>query len=246
MKRRGVSAKAGRDLNPRLGASKGRSKTVRIALHGASGRMGARILAALPDYPDLKLVATLSAADRLRVKADVLVDFSTPDAVRSRLVEWGKAGAALVIGTTGLAPATLAGLDHLSKRVPVLVASNTSRGANALMALAEAAARLLPGWEAQMVETHHRGKKDAPSGTALSVAEAFRRGGGTLGPVHALRIGDVVGEHELLLFGRGERIRISHAAEDRAIFARGALEAARFLAGARPGRYAMSDVLASR
>lgn len=246
MKRPGVSAKDKGNLNPRLGGAKGASKMVRIALHGASGRMGGRILALLPEFPDLKLVASVGPADRLKAKVDVLVDFSTPDAVRSRLVEWGKAGTALVIGTTGLAPATLEGLDHLSKRVPVLVASNTSRGANALMALAEAAARMLPGWEAQLVETHHAGKKDAPSGTALSVAEAVARGGGKVGAVHALRVGDVVGEHELLLWGRGERIRISHAAETRDVFARGALEAARFLATAKPGRYRMADVLARR
>ena len=177
---------------------------------------------------------------------DVLLDFSTPDAVRTRLVEWGKARIPLVIGTTGLAPATLSALDHLSRNVPVLVASNTSRGANALMALAEAAAKLLPGWEAGMVETHHRAKKDAPSGTALSIAEAFRRGGGKLDGIQSLRIGDVVGEHEIVLCGPGERIRISHAAQNRDVFARGALEAARLAARARPGRYGMSDVLASR
>ena len=246
MKRRGVSAKASGNLNPRLGGAKGASRIVRIALHGASGRMGSRVQALLPEFPDLKLVAALGAADRLKAKVDVLVDFSTPDAVRSRLVEWGKARIPLVIGTTGLAPATLAALDHLSRAVPVLVASNTSRGANALLALAEAAARMLPGWEAQMVETHHAGKRDSPSGTALSIAEAFARGGGKVGAIHALRIGDVVGEHEILLCGPGERIRISHATLDRDIFARGALEAARFVARAKPGRYGMSDVLASR
>lgn len=221
--------------------------------------MGGRIAALLPEFPDLKLVAALAppgspqlgrevagvkvTAELGASRPDVLIDFSDPTAVQSRLVSWGRHRLPLVIGTTGLSEAALTALAGLAKRAPVLIAPNTSLGANALFALAEAAARMLPGWEAAIVEAHHRRKKDSPSGTALALAGAYAGGGGTLPPIQALRLGDIVGEHELILAGPGERLRLSHSAATRDIFARGALLAARFVARAKPGRYRMADVL---
>ncbi len=225
--------------------------------------MGTRIAALLTDVPGMTLVAALEragspalgreiagvkvTAELGKSRPDVLIDFSEASATQSRLVSWGQGGFALVVGTTGLSEATRATLAVLSRKVPVLVAPNTSLGANAVFALAEAAARMMPSsWDAAIVETHHVHKKDAPSGTALALASAFERGGGRRPPMHSLRLADVVGEHELVLAGPGERIRISHSAVSRDAFARGALEAARFVASARPGLYGMSDVLKAR
>ena len=257
-----------------------------MALHGACGKMGSRILALLPEFPDLKLVAALEGARSpnlghdagvaaglppVGVKvtaelgasgAEVLIDFSDAAATQTRLVSWGQRRLGLVVGTTGLSDAARTALEAIAKKSPVLVAPNMSRGANALMALATAAARLLPDWEAEIVEIHHKHKKDSPSGTALGLASAFVKGSprtvvagrpaGTARTspaeltVHALRVGDVVGEHRLVLAGPGERIELLHAAQSRDAFARGALEAARFVARAKPGFYGMADVLAAR
>lgn len=255
-------------------------------MHGATGRMGARLQALLPEYPDLTLAAAVVGpgspglgrdageavgqrpsgiplrADFRGIRPDVVVDFSVASAVAARLPEWERLGAALLVCTTALSPSVRRRLDRLARRVPVLVASNTARGVNALFALAEEAGRLLPGWDAEIVETHHRGKKDAPSGTALTLAERFTRhvrrrivcGRGEGGmrrsaeelTIHALRVGEVVGEHSLVLAGPGERLELAHATLSRDALARGALDAARFLAAARPGRYTMADVFGLR
>ena len=224
--------------------------------------MGTRIAALLPEFPGMTLVAALDrpgspglgrelagvkiTAELGKTKPDVLIDFSEASATQSRLVSWGQAGFALVVGTTGLSEAARTTLAALARKAPVLVAPNMSLGANALFALAEAAARMVPGWDAGIVEVHHVHKKDAPSGTALALAAAWERGGGRRPQTQSLRLSDVVGEHELVLASTGERIRLSHSAVSRDAFARGALEAARFVASAKPGLYAMADVLKSR
>ncbi len=225
--------------------------------------MGIRILSLLQGFPDLRLVAALTRPDDPLLgqdagtagglppvgvpltqdlgdaRPDVLIDYSVAAATYARLPDWERRGLALVIGTTALPKAAQARLARLARRAPVLVAPNTSLGVNVLLALAGAAGRLLPGWDAEIVEIHHRAKKDAPSGTALAIAGSF----GREIPLHSLRMGEVVGEHTLVLAGPGERLELRHSAQSRDCFARGALAAARFLARARPGRYTMADVL---
>ncbi|HEV7587219.1 MAG TPA: 4-hydroxy-tetrahydrodipicolinate reductase [Longimicrobium sp.] len=198
--------------------------------------------------------------------ADVLVDFSAPELLRRIIEMHGDtlAGKALVVGTTGLGDGERAMLDEVARRTAVLVAANFSVGVNLLVALAEQAARVLgDDYDVEITEAHHRRKVDAPSGTALALGEAVARGRGVeLGSVrvdgrsgrpgertrgeigfHSLRGGDVVGEHHVMLIGDRERIELVHAAQDRALFAEGALRAARWIAGKPAGAYTMNDVL---
>lgn len=200
-------------------------------------------------------------------KADVVLDFSSPPATHTLVTEHAKAlgDRSLAVGTTGLDPETLQALDRLALESAVLVASNFSVGVNLLLGLVEQAARVLGGdaYDAEVVEIHHGRKVDAPSGTALSLAAAIARGRGTtleavrrdgrsgetgerpkgeIG-IHALRGGAVAGEHRVHFLGARERLEITHEAEDRTLFAEGALVAARWLTGRSTGRYTMKDVL---
>ncbi|RYE82144.1 MAG: 4-hydroxy-tetrahydrodipicolinate reductase [Myxococcales bacterium] len=195
--------------------------------------------------------------------ADVCIDFSSPAATVSIARACARAGVALVSGTTGLGPDAQAALDEAARAVPVLWAPNTSVGVQVLAELVrEAVARLGPGFDVEVVEIHHRKKVDAPSGTARRLAEAAieARPGltevsgrhGVPGPrpadelgVLAVRGGDVIGDHTVYLLGDGERIELTHRASSRDLFARGALRAARFVAGQKPGRYTMRDVLSA-
>jgi 4-hydroxy-tetrahydrodipicolinate reductase len=208
---------------------------------------------------------TPEEAGELLRAADVVIDFSAPELLRRILEAQGEvlAGTALVVGTTGLGEEERL-LDAQSRRSPVLRAGNFSLGVNLLLSFAEAAARVLgPAYDVEIVEAHHRRKVDAPSGTALELGEAVARGHavaletvrrdgrsgrpgarptGEIG-FHALRGGEVVGEHRVLYLGARERVELAHVAQDRALFAEGALHAARWLVGRPAGRYTMRDVL---
>ncbi len=154
-----------------------------------------------------------------------------------------------VTGTTGLNDVQRAQLAAAAKKIPVFAAPNFSRGAALMAWLAAEAARRLDGYDAVVVETHHKGKKDAPSGTALRLAAAVRDGRGDDAPVArrvALRLGDVVGDHDLIFAGPGERLTLSHLAESRDVFALGALDAALWAAKKKPGLYGMEDLLGLR
>lgn len=203
--------------------------------------------------------ALASLPDAERASA-VLIDFSAVSACAEHAALAAQHGVALLVGTTGLGSEGHEALRAAGDRVPVLQAANTSLGANLLEALVKTAAHALPSADIEIVELHHGKKRDAPSGTALLLAEraaAARqassplclgrsgvapREAGEIG-VHALRGGDVVGEHAVHLLWAGERVELVHRVTERSVFAVGALAAARFLAGRRPGRYTMSDVL---
>lgn len=231
---------------------------IRILIHGAGGRMGQALLRLAREQPRLVVVAAVSrrvdqrvvdgiphfAAEELHgVPAfDVAVDFSLPQAFDAMLAACTERGAALVSGTTGLAPAQLEAIERAAGRIPVLWASNFSLGVAVLHDLVERAARVLPGWDCDIVEAHHTRKLDAPSGTALTLGAAVEAGGAT--PRYAsLRAGDIVGEHLVQFATAGERIELVHRATSRDIFARGALQAAAWLAGRAPGRYRIRDLL---
>ncbi len=196
--------------------------------------------------------------------SDVLVDFSAPAALQANLHAAIGAGVPIVIGTTGLESSHHEAIDHAARAVPVLQTGNTSLGVTLLAHLVqEAATRLGPDWDIEIVEMHHRRKVDAPSGTAILLGEAAARGRGIdlatnresgrdgqtgareRGAIGfaALRGGTVAGEHSVILAGEQERIALSHSAENREIFARGAVKAADWLRGREPGRYTMEQVL---
>jgi 4-hydroxy-tetrahydrodipicolinate reductase len=232
---------------------------IRILIHGVSGRMGQALLHLAGERDDLVVVAAVSrsqpaqrvvdgvahfaAAELSGVPAfDVAIDFSLPQGFGAILALCVQRGAALVSGTTGLEPEQRAALDEASGRIALLWAANFSLGVAVLSELVERAAAALPGWDCDIVESHHVHKKDAPSGTALALGANAEQGGAA--PRYAsLRAGDIIGEHLVQFTAPGERIELVHRATNRDIFARGALHAAAKLAGRAPGSYHLRDLL---
>ncbi len=241
---------------------------LRILLNGAKGRMGLAIAAAARDLK-LTLSGAVDAGDDLAASiadCDVIVDFSSHQATESLLKQAVARCKPVVIGTTGHSAADRKKLLGLAGKIPCVWAGNFSVGVNLLFALTRRAASVLGAdYDIEVVEMHHRFKKDAPSGTAARLleiileerklsAKALRHGReGITGErqptevgVHALRGGDVVGDHTVMFAGLGERIELTHKAGDRAIFARGALRAAQWVVTQKPGVYDMQDVLGLR
>ncbi len=242
--------------------------------------MGSAVAAAIAASPGLTLAGGVERPDHPRVgtrigsaatigndaaalarDCDVLIDFTLSAALAANLDAAVAAGAAIVVGTTGLGPAEYAAIDAAARRIAVLQTANTSLGVAVLARLVAAAAAAVPDWDVEVLDLHHRAKRDAPSGTALLLGAAAARGRGTtLDAVRdgsrdtaartpgsigfaALRGGSAAGDHMVLLAGDGERIELHHKAEGRELFAAGAVRAAAWLAGRPPGRYTMNDVL---
>ncbi|MCL7713660.1 4-hydroxy-tetrahydrodipicolinate reductase [Stenotrophomonas mori] len=232
---------------------------VRVVIHGASGRMGQALLRLAADDPALQVVAAVvrrapaqrvidgvphfAASELSGVPAfDAAIDFSLPDGFDPVLALCLARGAALVSGTTGLDAAQQAALAAAAQRIPLTWATNFSLGVAVLAELVERAAASLPGWDCDIVESHHVHKQDAPSGTALTLGEAARQGGAEA-RYASLRAGDIVGEHLVQFSGLGERLELVHRAGNRDIFARGALHVARQLPGRPPGHYRVRDLV---
>ena len=236
-----------------------------ILLNGARGKMGLAVAAAAPQL-GVTVGAQTDQGDDLAGPiggVDVVVDFSSHLATRALLEAAAARGKPVVLGTTGHSLEEKATLRQLAARVPCVWAGNFSVGVNLLFALTRQATRVLgEDFDTEVIEMHHRMKKDAPSGTALRLLEiildereldrgALRHGREGITAerprteigVHALRGGDVVGDHTVLFAGPGERLELTHRAGDRAIFARGALRAAQWVVAQRPGVYDMQDVL---
>jgi 4-hydroxy-tetrahydrodipicolinate reductase len=229
------------------------AQPTRISLFAPNGRMGQAIAAAANEDPRF-------AIDQDH--ADVLVDFSVPAALQANLDRAVSAGIPILVGTTGLDVLADERISAAAKNVAVLRAANTSLGVALLAELVERAARVLgPEWDVEISETHHRNKADAPSGTALMLGASVARGRGTAlnaergrdgtglkredGAIGfaSLRGGTAAGDHDVLFLGPNERLILSHRAENRMIFARGALAAARFLIGKPARLYSMRDVI---
>ena len=230
---------------------------IRIALFAPDGKMGRAIAESAAADPAFTIDAE---------HGDVLIDFSSPDGLRGSIDRAISAGIPLLVGTTGLDEGHDSLIADAAKIIPVLRAPNTSLGIALLDDLVERAAHILgtKEWDVEIVEAHHRMKADAPSGTALHLGRAVERGrdmdakeelgrcgtglcreAGSIG-YSAVRGGTVAGDHDVLFLGPDERIILSHRAESRAIFARGALAAARFLVGKPAGLYSMRDVIDAR
>jgi 4-hydroxy-tetrahydrodipicolinate reductase len=279
---------AGGETSPNVGR-RGAS-AVDIVVAGAAGRMGNRIIACLAGLPDLRLIAALEAPGHAAIGRDagdlagigkagvsvgadaaaeitrdrVLIEFSVPEASLAHLRLAAHSGARAVIGTTGFTAAQRAEIGELAKQTAILISPNMSVATNvAFKLLATMAKALGDEYDVEITEIHHRFKKDAPSGTALRMAEVIaealgrdldqvavygRQGlpGERTRPeigILSLRSGDVVGEHTVSFGTLGERLELVHRAHNRDTYARGALRAARFIAGRPPGLYSMADVL---
>ena len=268
--------------------------SIRLAVSGATGRMGHTILELAANNSQFEITGALESASHAAIgktlgealpalgkvkasvsstlatvnpKPQVLIDFTQPPATLAYLKEAQASGVGMVIGTTGFSEDQKKQIHEAAKKIPVMMASNMSVGMNLLFALVEeAAAKLGPNYDVEVIEAHHNLKKDAPSGSALNLGEAAARGWevnlkdvathgregqvgerkkGTIG-FHAVRAGDIVGDHTVLYAGPGERLELTHRAHSREAFAQGALKAASFIAEKKNGFYDMWDVLGLR
>ncbi len=264
--------------------------TVDIIVAGVAGRMGKEIARAVLADPDTRLVGCTEIPDHplvgqklsphvgvddggvvvagtldgLPVESAVVIDFTTPEATRELVERVRSRGGRMVIGTTGLSAEQMAAIDNAAKHCAVLYSPNMSLGVNLLFYLTEfAAERLGPQFDIEIVEAHHRMKKDSPSGTAKRLAEIAakarglsyeasvrhgrsgmvgERSHGEIG-MHAIRAGDIVGDHSVLFAGPAERLELKHMAHSRSSLAQGAIAAAKWLHAKKPGLYSMREVL---
>ncbi|HUE37270.1 MAG TPA: 4-hydroxy-tetrahydrodipicolinate reductase [Candidatus Acidoferrum sp.] len=239
----------------------------KIIITGAKGRMGQALIACAKNFRDLQVVAQVDQGDDLSTvisKADVVIDFSSHSATPIIVELCAKNKKAIVIGTTGHSDAEKSTITGHKQSIPMVWASNFSTGVNTLFWLTRKAAEILgPGFDLEILEMHHRMKKDAPSGTAKTLAEiladvrklqlekAARHGRtGIVGErttseigIHSIRGGDVVGDHIVIFANVGERLELTHKASSRDTFANGALRAALWVVNQKPGLYDMQDVL---
>ena len=222
---------------------------MKIAINGACGRMGQAVAKAAREA-GVEVAALIDVAQApgvvrtLAAKVDALVDFSIPEASLERLEECLKTGTPHVICTTGFTDVQKARIAEASKKIAVILSSNTSVGVNLLFKrVPEIAQALGKDYDIDIVETHHRFKKDAPSGTAKTLAERIEAATGRKPTVHSVRSGDVVGEHRIIFGALGDSIEIIRRASTRDIFAKGSIEAAKWIATAKPGLYSMLDVI---
>lgn len=246
------------------------SDSLRIGIAGITGRLGALCAEEAGDALSGGLARTADPARRITAdpailarESDVVIDVSHASAASAHARAFAEAGTAWVLGTTGLDAAAQAAVAEAAKRIPVLQAANFSPALTLFLDLARQLAAALPDYDAEIFETHHRQKLDAPSGTALAIGRAVaqgrgvrlddvaafdrngRRAEGTIGFASS-RGGQIIGEHDLRFMAADEEITLSHRALDRRVFARGALLAARWLGGRKPGLYSMADALRNR
>ena len=248
---------------------------VKVILHGCNGRMGQMLSDLIAKDEEMTVVAGIEPSgeakndypvyklfDELKETADVIIDFSTASAIDSLLDYCEKTHTPLVLCSTGLSKAQLDRVEKLAKESAVLVSANMSLGINVLLKLLKSVTKTLygNGFDIEIVEKHHNQKIDAPSGTALALADMMKeelddisynldrskvrkkRERNEIG-ISAVRGGTIVGEHEVIFAGTDEVIEIKHTAYSRAIFAKGAMSAAKFLSGKSAGKYSMSDVI---
>ncbi|MCX5669018.1 MAG: 4-hydroxy-tetrahydrodipicolinate reductase [Candidatus Omnitrophica bacterium] len=234
---------------------------IKLGITGACGKMGRRIYEFAGLDKDFEVALALEkkgtpliGRDLGRIKVssnldglflvDVLVDFTLPEAVDTHLDYVAKYKKALVLGTTGLTDAQKSKVEEIAKIVPVVFTPNMSVGMNVLFSmLPEMAKRLGPDYSIEIVEAHHKAKKDAPSGTAKKLAEVISQVTKKNVPIHSIRLGDIFGDHEIVFCGNSERIQIKHQAHSRDLFVVGALKAVKWIFGKPAGLYSMQDVL---
>ena len=239
---------------------------VNLIITGSKGRMGRALVACAPAHPEIRIAAQIDQGEDLGEvieQGNVVIDFSAHSATAGIAAMCAKHKKAMVIGTTGHSNEHRSQIAELSFTIPVVLSSNFSTGVNVLFWLTRKAAEILgPGFDLEIIEMHHRLKRDAPSGTASTLAEILKevrrqqleihhgRSGitGERSPkelgVHSIRGGDVVGDHTVIFADQGERLELTHRASSRETFAHGALRAAQWVVKQKPGLYDMQDVLA--
>jgi len=226
-----------------------KSFPLRVLLIGAAGRMGKTISDLAKDYPKIDIIARCDLGDPIEPamrNCDVAIDFSHAGATAETCRAALQHRKPLVIGTTGHSTEQRSTIEETAQSLPIVFASNFSIGVNVLFWLTRKAFDQLGGnFDVAIVETHHKMKKDAPSGTAKTLAEVLKATKKTKGeiPIQSIREGDVVGEHAVIFSGPGERLELTHRAVSREIFARGALRAAEWIVSQPPGLYSMQNVL---
>ncbi len=246
---------------------------IKLGVSGIAGRMGRMIALLASSDKDFELAGGFEAGnsphlgkdlgdivgsgrtgsnvedgfDKISKNCDVLIDFTFPEVTMQNLKTALKDRVSLVIGTTGCSPAQIEDIKKASKDIPIVFSPNMSIGANILFKLAEEVAGILgKEYEIEIVEAHHNKKKDAPSGTAKRLGESVKNARGAVPPIHAIRAGDIVGDHTVIFAGPSERLELTHRAQSRDVFAKGALAAAKFLINKKPGLYTMHDVIGGR
>jgi 4-hydroxy-tetrahydrodipicolinate reductase len=226
-----------------------KNSPVRVLLVGADGRMGKTVFNLAQNDREIEIVARCDLGDPIEQamkNCDVAIDFSHANAMDEICRAASQHAKPLVIGTTGHSPQQHRIIEETTQSVPVVFASNFSVGVNVLFSLVRKAAELLGSdFRAEIVETHHKMKKDAPSGTARTLAEILKaaRKSESETPIQSIREGDIVGEHSVIFSGSAERLELTHRAASREIFAGGALRAAKWIVRKPPGLYSMKDVL---
>lgn len=218
-----------------------------VLLIGAAGRMGQTVLNLAQSDPEIEIRAQCDLGDSIEPamkNCDVAIDFSQADSIDEICRAALQHGKSLVIGTTGHSQQQRKTIEETAHSAPIVLASNFSVGVNVLLWLTQKAAALLGSdFNPEIVETHHKMKKDAPSGTAKTLAETLKAVRNTEIPIQSIREGDVVGEHTIIFSGPSESLELRHRAANRGIFAAGALRAAKWIVGKPPGLYSMQDVL---
>ena len=224
-----------------------KNSPVRVLLIGAAGRMGQTIHDVAQNDDEIQIVAECDLGDSIESamkNCDVAIDFSQAESINEICRAALKHMKPLVIGTTGHSEQQRNIIEEIARSVPTVLASNFSVGVNVLLWLTQKAAELLGSdFTAEIIETHHKMKKDAPSGTAKSLAQVLKAVRNSEIPIESIREGEVVGEHIVIFSGPSERLELTHRAENREIFALGALRAAKWIIGKTPGLYSMQDVL---
>jgi 4-hydroxy-tetrahydrodipicolinate reductase len=220
---------------------------VRALLIGAAGRMGKTVLDLAQSDREIQIAARCDLGDPIEPamkNCDVAIDFSQADSIDEICRAASQHRKSLVIGTTGHSQQQRKIIEETARSAPIVLASNFSVGVNVLFWLTQKAAELLGSdFNAEIIETHHKMKKDAPSGTAKTLADILKAVRTGEIPIQSIREGDVVGEHNVIFSGPGERLELSHRAANRGIFAGGALRAAKWIINKPPGLYSMQDVL---
>jgi 4-hydroxy-tetrahydrodipicolinate reductase len=234
---------------------------IKLGIAGVCGKMGRRIFELASMDKDFELALALEKKGtsligkdigKLKISSnqdgmfliDVFVDFTTADATEANLDYAARYKKALVLGTTGLTDSQIRRVEEVAKIIPIVFTPNMSIGVNVLFSiLPEIAKRLGPDYSIEIVEAHHKTKKDAPSGTAKKIIQVLKEATGREIPAHAIRLGDIVGDHTVIFCGNSERIEIKHQAHSRDLFVLGALKAAKWIHGKPAGLYSMQDVL---